>query len=616
MGKESKTQKKFYLVFIAFSLALLLSYIVIDTLFFGNQANKISIKNAIRKTKEREQCFNLFLQKSQNQLFATRKSKAFQNYLLDQTTPIDDLFLTILKSDKDIMQIRYIDKNGMEKIRIEKPSHNTKTKIVENSMLQDKSKRNYFKMAQIKPLEKVSFSKINLNIENGKIEIPYKPTLRAMLPVAKDGKFDGVLVINYFMDDFLQRLFNTPLYDMILVTKDGSIIKHFDTEKSWSTQLKKTYTLQSEFPNKTKNILNNTIYIDDTIVSRHLNLLGENDLILIAQLNMKYQTQTYDNQVFKYIINGFVVLLFAVVASIFLSSIMKDLYKKYYKTEELNNSLQHKKIELEKTKKELQIVNNTLEQRIALEVEKSNKSQLLLTQHNKLAQMGEMLSMIAHQWRQPLSAISTAIVAIDINIASGKFNIKKESDVEDMIEFINQKHNNISDYVKFLSTTIDDFRNFFKTDKYPQSLSISSLITNALHMIEKPLKSKGINIIVEFQTDENITVNQNELIHVILNILKNSGDNFQEKKVTNPTIKIDVTKQESHFSIKIKDNGGGIDEENIEKIFEPYYSTKLEKNGTGLGLFMSKIIVVEHHKGTLNVYNEDDGVVFEIQLPV
>ena len=616
MGKESKTHKKFYLVFIAFSLALLLSYVVIDTLFFGNQANKISLQNGIQKTKEREQCFNLFLKKSQNQLFAIRNSSTFQNYLLENTTSVDDLFLTLIKSDKDMMQIRYLDKDGMEKIRVDKTNHNTKAKIVEPTMLQDKSKRDYFTIAKTKPLEKVHFSSIDLNMENGQIELPYKPTLRAMLPIVKDGEFGGVLIINYFMDDFLQRLFNAPLYDMILVTKDGSIIKHFDTEKSWSAQLEKSYTLQSEFPNKAKNILTNSIYIDDTIVSRHLNLLVENDFILIAKLNDKYQTQAHDNQIFKYIVNGLIVLLLAVVASVFLSSMMKNLFNKYYKTEELNNTLQNKKIELEKTKQELEIVNNTLEQRIALEVEKSNKNQLLLTQHNKLAQMGEMLNMIAHQWRQPLSAISTAIVAIDINIASGKFDIKKESDVENMLKFINHKHNNISDYVKFLSTTIDDFRNFFKTDKYPQSISISSLVTNALHMIEKPMKSKGINIQVEYQTDENIIVNQNELIHVILNILKNSGDNFQEKKVPNPTIKIDVTKQKSHYCITIKDNGGGIKEENMEKIFEPYYSTKLEKNGTGLGLFMSKIIVVEHHKGTLNVYNEDDGVVFEIQLPV
>ncbi len=616
MSKKFKTQKQIYFVLIVFSITLLLSYIIVDSLFFGNQANKISLQNGIQKTEEREQYFNLFFKNSQNQLFAIKNSTTFQNYLLHKTTTINDLFLTLLKNDKQIMQIRYLDKNGMEKIRVEKQNYNSEAKIIETSMLQDKSKRDYFNLAQKKEFKKVFFSNIDLNIENTEIEIPYKPTQKAMLMIEKDGKFHGILIINYFMDDFLKKLFNAPLYDMILVSKEGSILKHFDTKKSWSTQLEKTYTLQSEFPNKAKNILNNTIYIDDVIVSRHLNLVSENDLILIAQLNKKYKKETYNNQVFKYIINGLVVLLFAVVASVFLSSMMKNLFNKYYKTEEINNRLQHKKIELEKTKKELEIVNNTLEQRMALEVEKNNKNQLLLTQNNKLAQMGEMLSMIAHQWRQPLSAISTAIVAIDINIASGRFDTKKESDIDAMLEFISQKHNNISEYVKFLSTTIDDFRNFFKTDKYPQNVSISSLITNALHMIEKPMKSKGIQIIVTYQTDENITVNKNEFIHVILNILKNSEDNFQEKKIKKPIIKINVIKEETHCSIEIKDNGGGIEEKIIEKIFDPYYSTKLEKNGTGLGLFMSKLIIEEHHKGLLSAFNKNDGVVFKIQLPI
>jgi signal transduction histidine kinase len=588
----------------------------VDTLFFGKQAQKISLKNAVYKTKEREQYFDIFLKNSQNQLLAIRNSTTFQNYLLDNTTTMDDLFVTLIKSNKDIMQIRYIDKTGMEKIRVDKKNHNDIPKLIDTTLLQDKSARYYFKSIKTKPLEKILFSNIDLNIENKEIETPYKPTLRAMLPIAKDGEFGGVLIINYFMDDFLDELFSAPLYDMILVSKNGSFLKHYDAQKSWSSYLKKPYSLQSEFPNKTRSILDNSLYIDDTIVSRRLNLPIENDLILIAQLSKKYQKASYNNQVKKYIFNGLIVLLFAIVASLFLYSLIKNIFTKYYKTEELNNTLHNKTLALEAAQQELRIVNSTLEQRIDLEVKKSKQQQLALAQQNKLTQMGEMISMIAHQWRQPLSAISSAVVAIDINIASGKFDTTKENDMNKMIDFISQKHNNISDYVKFLSTTIDDFRNFFITDKDKKTIPLSSLITNSLHIIEKLLESKGVKIIVNNKCNDNVTVYQNELIQVILNILKNSEDNFQENKIEKPTIKIDITQKEKYYSIAIEDNGGGINEAIMKKIFEPYFSTKLEKNGTGLGLYMSKTMVEDHHNGKLKVYNSSDGVVFEILLPI
>jgi signal transduction histidine kinase len=608
MYNDLKTRRKFHLVFILFSFLLILFYIAADTLFFGNQAQKVSLENAINKTKEREQYFNAFLQNSKNQLLAINSSKTFQNYLQNKTLNVDDFFLTISKSDSYIMQIHYLDKNGMEQVRVDKQN--------QNNQLQDKSQRYYFQEAKTKPLEEVYFSRIDLNIEDKEIEIPHKPTLRAILPINKDGKFGGILIINYFMEDFLNKLFDAPLYDMILLSRNGSILKHFDQKKSWSNTLKNRYTLQSEFPKKAKSILSNTLYKDDQIVSRVLDLPIKNGLILTVQLNKKYQTRTYENQFYKYFINGFIVLLFAIITSIFLSSLMRNLFNKYYKTEELNSNLQNKTDQLEEMQHKLQEINNTLEERVAAETEKSNKHQLLFTQQNKLAQMGEMLSMIAHQWRQPLSAISTAVISIEMNIASNKFDLSSQSGVDDMLALIHKKHNNISEYVKFLSTTIDDFRNFFKTDKEQQTLLISSLINNALHIIQKPLVAKGITILVNYKVDENITVYRNELIQVILNILKNCEDNFQEKNIKEATIQIITTKEENYHCIKIQDNGGGIKEKIIEKIFEPYFSTKLAKNGTGLGLYMSKIMVEEHHKGKLKVYNKNDGVVFEIQLPV
>lgn len=130
------------------------------------------------------------------------------------------------------------------------------------------------------------------------------------------------------------------------------------------------------------------------------------------------------------------------------------------------------------------------------------------------------------------------------------------------------------------------------------------------------MKSHGIKIIIKNQVKDTVKVYKNELIQVILNILKNSEDNFLEKKIVSPTIYISINKFDQDVMIMIEDNGGGIDQQIINKIFEPYFSTKLEKNGTGLGLYMSKIIVEDHHSGVLSVLNSNNGVLFKIIIPL
>jgi C4-dicarboxylate-specific signal transduction histidine kinase len=133
-------------------------------------------------------------------------------------------------------------------------------------------------------------------------------------------------------------------------------------------------------------------------------------------------------------------------------------------------------------------------------------------------------------------------------------------------------------------------------------------------MIEASLVSKNIKIIKNYSCDESIIVYKNELIQVILNILKNSEDNFVENNTTNPIITITTRFNEKSFIIGIEDNGGGVSSQTLAKLFEPYFSTKLEKNGTGLGLYMSKVIVEEHHKGELRAKNVENGILFEIIL--
>jgi len=258
--------------------------------------------------------------------------------------------------------------------------------------------------------------------------------------------------------------------------------------------------------------------------------------------------------------------------------------------------------------------NKELEEEIAKAVEETRQKEKILQEQSRLAQMGEMISMIAHQWRQPLGAISSSIIGIQNKIAIGKFDLGDAKDKDRFLSFLEKKHNGINGYVQFLSTTIDDFRNFFKPDKQKELIDITLPIKRALSIVKVSMSSKGIEIESNFENNDEIKVYQNELMQVILNILKNSEDNFKEKNIRNGKVILKTFKEDKKYILSMSDNGGGIELDIIKKIFNPYFSTKNEKNGTGLGLYMSKIIIEEHHKGKLTANNIDGGVEFKIVL--
>ena len=271
---------------------------------------------------------------------------------------------------------------------------------------------------------------------------------------------------------------------------------------------------------------------------------------------------------------------------------------------------------LKNREKELQALNRSLREQVKQQVEENIAKEKQMLAQSRLAQMGEMISMIAHQWRQPLTAISSTIININIKIEMGKFDLDNKDDRKLFLKFLENKHNNIIGYVNSMSSTIDDFRTFFKPNKKKELISIITPIENALSIVEVSFSSRGIQIDIDYQTDEKLLLYPNEIMQVILNILNNSKDNFIEKDIQNPKIIILTKKIDNIYTIKISDNGGGIQKNILKNIFDPYFSTKTEKNGTGLGLYMSKTIIDNHHNGEIIAYNNNLGTVIQISLDI
>ncbi|MCP4970769.1 MAG: HAMP domain-containing histidine kinase [Arcobacter sp.] len=239
-----------------------------------------------------------------------------------------------------------------------------------------------------------------------------------------------------------------------------------------------------------------------------------------------------------------------------------------------------------------------------LNLEELKEKESLLLEQSKMAAMGKMISMISHQWKQPLSAVMAAISNVKLRIKTNKFDIQTFENKIDSIE----------KYIYYMSNTIDDFLSFFNTNKKKELISIDSIVKTALKMIENGFKNQNIEII-DIKSDlTKIYIYKNELLQVILNVLNNSKDAIKVNKISNPKVIIEYKEELDYQKLIITDNAGGINNNIINQIFDPYFSTKNEKNGTGIGLYMCKTIIEEHCNGTIKAININNGASIEIKI--
>jgi signal transduction histidine kinase len=248
---------------------------------------------------------------------------------------------------------------------------------------------------------------------------------------------------------------------------------------------------------------------------------------------------------------------------------------------------------------------STQEKVLSKKVEELTQKDKMLTLQSKQAVMGEMISMIAHQWRQPLSTVTLSISNLQVKKLLGEEI--NPAEVDKALE-------NISDTVVYLSQTIDDFQTYFRPDKELNNIDINELIQKAIAFVEPRLKKTDIEIQFFSQQPIEVMTYTNELIQVLLNIINNAVDELISRDIKHPQVIINIFNREEAVAISIADNAGGIDEEHLDSIFEPYFSTK-GKNGTGLGLYMSQMIMQKQFHTEIEVKSTNYGSIFTIIVP-
>ena len=498
--------------------------------------------------------------------------------------------------------------------------------------------------------------------------------ISCIVPIYSKDFLEGVTGLDVTIDKFVKNILNLELpwnAQGLLVDKDGTILamppeveKILELKELKEHQYTDTIKETNLKPEELNIIKNKKIYpyfkdfVEDNRFMSYKNIHGEEYIIsqkIIEQTGWKLFVIVNKNTVFKpikelenfstnigkFAIAGMVLfyIIFFILIYKRIQTISKDISEPISNLADMTKdfSLDLKTISVKDNNIEeidmlsrnfkdmtealrektisLETLNNSLEERVKEEVEKNKEKEQALLYQSRLAQMGEMISMIAHQWRQPLASISTVAVHIKLRISLMDFDLDSKEGKEDFLKFVENELDDIEQLTENLTTTIDDFRDFYKPNKEAVLTDIKEPIQKSLSILKPEIDKDAVDIIENYKEGmEPKELFKSELTQVFLNIIKNAIDTFEINDVKNPQITIDVKEEGENTLITIGDNAGGIPESVIDKIFDPYFSTKDERNGTGLGLYMSKLIIEKHHKGSIAVKVENGHTYFSITI--
>ncbi len=284
-------------------------------------------------------------------------------------------------------------------------------------------------------------------------------------------------------------------------------------------------------------------------------------------------------------------------AGVFQNALAEMIERMNVYTRELDDLTKNLELKVADRTEQLRLQKEKLESKV---IQVKEQEQMLIAQ-SRLAAMGEMMSMIAHQWRQPLA--TTTLMITDYNFKSLFANSERDERDE-----ILQK---ISDILLYLSDTVDDFQTYFKPETHADDTSINDVVKRAVQFTQPRLSQYSIQVELKCNEMHTVKTYVNELVQVIINIINNAIDALKESRKNDRRIVIKTQENDQEIILSISDNGGGIAQEMIERVFEPYFSTK-GKNGTGLGLYMSKMIIDKHAHGKIWVENTNEGAMFSI----
>lgn len=276
----------------------------------------------------------------------------------------------------------------------------------------------------------------------------------------------------------------------------------------------------------------------------------------------------------------------------------------YIMSRKITAAFKHYQDNVQKKELLLEDMNKNLEKKVQVAIDEAQKKDRAMLHQSRLARMGTMLSMIAHQWRQPLSEVAGILMELE---TASKFKKADDNMIQESVKESNR-------LIQFMSYTIDDFRNFFKPDKKKVHFYIEDSCFEAISLITASIKSYNIKLNTNIKCNYEIYGYKGEFAQVLLNLMSNAKDILIQREIKNPRIDLEADYVDGYAIVTVKDNANGVEEEYLEQIFEPYFTTKSSAQGTGLGLYMSKMIIEKNMGGELSVENTKDGACFKVKI--
>ena len=615
-----------------------------DTPFYN-----ISSDDVIFNTKQKEDSCSLFYSNVQ-----TKNPNRLQKAIASES--MDDLYNSVLKSNENIAQLYFNSFDSMNRLCPFMPdaleqyphdmdipiynfyyladiTHNPSKGVVWTDAYLDPAGAGWM-ISAIAPVYKgdflegvigidVTIDKLITNILS--IKLPY--TSSAMLVdstgniLAMDASLEPILGLR----ELREHTYEAPLQQTITKPKDFNLLENTNAFSQHLSAIIKNNETLSHFKNENNAFLITQNSIDET--GWRLILAIDESSLLAPSKALKAKTDS---------IGYFALLFMALFYLVFLALILKrskafskriltPLQNLIGATQELKGNLaisqmEHANIHEIDTlidnftlmSETLQELYESMERKIEQGIEKNMEAQKIMIHQSRLAQMGEMISMIAHQWRQPLSSVATVLMSIRLKSTMNKFDFSSDEGKRQHKLFLESSVDKMDGYVRYLSTTIDDFRNFFKPEQEAEQTTVDEMLQNTLNIIGKSLEINKIILHVKNDSITPLTTYGKKITQVLMNIIKNAHDAIIEHTISEGKISIVAYEEDDAYIITVEDNAGGIKPDIITKIFDPYFSTKNEKNGTGLGLYMSKMIIEQHCQGSLFVENTEEGAKFTI----
>lgn len=440
-----------------------------------------------------------------------------------------------------------------------------------------------------KVLEKKSFFDV--------IAIDGDVIYKVISPMVKNNKVNSF--VEYILDPrvFLQSIKEFDGSNGIIYVKDNNRAKDIFLKEYLNSEISATMALKCE-ETKLKPVFE---VKDNFFVKKNMylkNFKDENVANTVFFLNVTKEKKAYISLVRDSIFTSIVLFIIAaIIVNYFFNSLIKRIYNNEIELKEINKNLE-------------EMVEKEIEHRLKVEKEaltEKQKSEELLIQQSKLALLGEMIGNIAHQWRQPLMQLSAILMYLDAYNEKGKLTPEK----------FTKKIKDGNSIIDFMSKTIEDFRNYYKPEKQKEKFLLKDSIDNALFIVNSSLKTSNIEVVTNY-CNKNIELEsfKNEFSQALLNIITNAKDILILKSIKNAKIFIDVKEENNNVIISIEDNAGGIENKILEKVFDPYFTTKHKSQGTGIGLYMTKMIIESNMNGDIKVKNSTNGARFIITLKV